>query len=153
CVNDERKRLICFSAKGKKLIAKLEPIWRELQIGIDDILNETHTPFMNVLGALEASLRSTPLSERVISALHGASDNGEVEIVGWNPRYAAAFEDLNREWIEKHFRLEKNDAAILGDPEAHILAPGGAIFFAKLGGAVVGTCAVFKRDDRTFELG
>lgn len=55
---------------------------------------------------------------------------------------AGDFRRLNAEWIERYFALEPVDAAILGDPQGQIIAPGGQIFFAVEGGEALGTCAV-----------
>ncbi|MGA0586999.1 GNAT family N-acetyltransferase [Dyella sp. KRB-257] len=41
---------------------------------------------------------------------------------------------------------------MLSDPERHILAPGGAIFFARLGEQVIGTCALLQESPGVFEL-
>lgn len=73
-------------------------------------------------------------------------------IVPFRPEYAARFEALNREWIERHFVLEENDRAIFRDPHAAIVAPGGQIFFAVEGGRVLGTCAVMRHSDALYEL-
>ena len=74
-----------------------------------------------------------------------------VEIVEYRPDLAEAFERLNMEWIERWFRLESIDAAVLSDPEGAILAGGGTILFALVDGVTVGTCAL-KRDGDRYEL-
>lgn len=65
-----------------------------------------------------------------------------VQIVGWDPAYRDGFIRLNREWIERYFRLEPSDEKLLGDPEGTIIRDGGEIFFALAEGAVVGCCAL-----------
>jgi len=149
---DERCRTLSFSPKGKQQVAELEPIWRELKLGLDELLNETKYPVIEVLASLEQALQRRSISSRVLPNLSDQPAVEGLEITEWDPRYAAAFEDLNRSWIEKYFELEKNDLQILQDPEKIILKPGGHVFFAKLGGAVVGTCALFKKDRTAFEL-
>jgi GNAT superfamily N-acetyltransferase len=72
------------------------------------------------------------------------------------------------EWIEKYFAVEPEDEKLLNNPEAEILAQGGIILFAlgasHLGLAqedgqeqveeedVLGTCALLKKEDGSFEL-
>lgn len=91
-------------------------------------------------------------------------------IVTYEPQYADAFADLNREWIEAYFELEAEDIKVLSNPEGYVLAGGGEIFFALdaaisgpdgtdgLSGdnnnppRVVGTVAMVKTADRVFEL-
>lgn len=62
------------------------------------------------------------------------------------------FRRLNEAWIERFFKIEPVDAAILGDPQGHIIAPGGEIFFAVERGAALGTCAVKPQGDGRVEL-
>lgn len=66
----------------------------------------------------------------------------QVTITTWNPKYRDSFISLNREWIERYFRLEECDYKLLGNPEGEILDKGGEIFFALLDGKVVGCCAL-----------
>ena len=75
-----------------------------------------------------------------------------VEILEYDPRFRDHFRLLNLEWIERFFQIEPPDREILEDPETHVLKRGGHIFFARLGEEIVGTCALLKHDDRTFEL-
>jgi ribosomal protein S18 acetylase RimI-like enzyme len=76
----------------------------------------------------------------------------DVSIVSYDARHRADFERLNREWIERYFVMEPADHAYLGDPETHILAPGGDIFFALAGGEALGTCAVVPHGPGVYEL-
>ena len=71
----------------------------------------------------------------------------EIELVTWRPELAADFARLNRAWLELYFTVEPLDEEYLGDPEGHIIAPGGEIFFALDGDEVIGTCAMIPRDD------
>jgi putative acetyltransferase len=65
-----------------------------------------------------------------------------------------AFRELNEEWISKYFGIEEQDRLVLGDPELHIIEPGGHIFMAFDGGQPIGCCALIRREDPyTFELG
>jgi GNAT superfamily N-acetyltransferase len=63
-------------------------------------------------------------------------------ITTFDPRYADAFRGLNEAWITRFFSLEDEDRAILGDPMAKVIAPGGEILFALDGEAAVGCCAL-----------
>ncbi|NOK09804.1 GNAT family N-acetyltransferase, partial [Corallococcus exercitus] len=75
-----------------------------------------------------------------------------VEVVPYRPEYRAHFERLNRQWIEKDFRIEGSDAASFADPHGVFVAPGGEVFFALVDGQVLGTCALKREDAETFEL-
>ena len=65
-----------------------------------------------------------------------------VTITTWHPEYRNSFISLNREWIERYFRLEACDYKLLGNPESEIIDKGGEIFFAISGNKVVGCCAL-----------
>ncbi len=76
----------------------------------------------------------------------------EVVIESFKPEYREHFKRLNLEWLETFFHVEPHDIEVLSNPEEEILKHGGEIFFAKLNGDVVGTCAMVKVDAETFEL-
>lgn len=76
----------------------------------------------------------------------------DVEIVDYEPALSSRFRDLNVEWLERYFRVEPIDRKILGDPGGQIIAGGGAILFARLGGEVVGTVALKHHGDGVYEL-
>lgn len=73
-------------------------------------------------------------------------------IVPFRPELRAAFERLNRVWLEEHGLLEPADLIDLQDPETHIVAPGGQVFFALDGDQVAGTCAAIRTTPTRFEL-
>ena len=75
-----------------------------------------------------------------------------VTVVPYREEFRAAFEQLNREWIEQYFELEEADRDLFNDPEARILAPGGQIFFVLAGREVVGTCAVLRHGPEEWEI-
>ena len=74
------------------------------------------------------------------------------QIVPYSPVYREAFRDLNHEWITRYFVLEEADNNMLDDPEGYILNPGGYIFMAVLKDEPVGTAALIKNPDGSFEL-
>lgn len=82
----------------------------------------------------------------------GATALAPVEIVGFRPEYAPYFRSLNLEWLERWFTVEPLDEQVLGDPERHILAPGGQILFARQAGRLVGTVALKHHGGGVFEL-
>ncbi len=76
----------------------------------------------------------------------------EVRIVDWDPAWGDAFGRLNREWLERYFRVEAVDEPVLDDPETHVIAPGGVILYAVLEGRAVGTVALKCQGGGDFEL-
>jgi putative acetyltransferase len=76
----------------------------------------------------------------------------DIHIRPFQPGDAAAFRALNEEWIARYFTLEERDHETLGQPETHILQPGGKIFMALRGSTPVGCCALIPSGDGVFEL-
>jgi putative acetyltransferase len=74
-----------------------------------------------------------------------------MRIVPFSPDLAAAFADLNREWIERLFAIEAADLKLLNDPDA-IVRAGGQIYFAVDDGTTVGTAAAIAASPTQVEL-
>lgn len=75
-----------------------------------------------------------------------------MDIITYTPEYASEFKNLNIAWLEKYFWVEPHDEEVLGDPNKFIIEPGGTIFFAKENNEILGTVALMKMDETTFEL-
>ena len=76
----------------------------------------------------------------------------DVRVVDFKPHHHESFRALNLAWITKYFAVEDADRKALDDPERNILQPGGAIFMAEVDGEFVGTCALMKCPDGSYEL-
>lgn len=75
-----------------------------------------------------------------------------ITILPYQPSYQPAFDQLNRAWITQYFRVEPIDERVLGNPEEHIIAKGGEVWFASLNGTIIGTYALLARADGNFEF-
>ncbi len=89
----------------------------------------------------------------------GQSETGNAEeqnqmpqIVGYKPEHQPSFKQLNEEWITQWFKMEESDYKSLDHPQEYILDRGGDIFIALYEGEPVGTCALIKMDEETYEL-
>lgn len=80
------------------------------------------------------------------------SSESTIRVVPFTDDRAAAFEALNREWIERFFRLEESDVEVLRNPQGLIIEGGGQVFFAVDGDEAVGTVAAVRTAADTFEL-
>ena len=74
-----------------------------------------------------------------------------IEIVGFNKKYSEQFFILNKAWIEESWRLEDSDKKDLLNPDK-IVENGGQVFFALENKIPVGTAAMIKSSDDSFEL-
>ncbi|MBV6495176.1 MAG: GNAT family N-acetyltransferase [Acidobacteria bacterium ACB1] len=75
-----------------------------------------------------------------------------VDIVEFEPKFAADFGRLNYEWIEKYFAVERHDREVLDHPQEYVIDRGGQIFMAVEGGKAVGTVALIPAGDDVLEL-
>ncbi|AKQ46916.1 MarR family transcriptional regulator [Rufibacter radiotolerans] len=80
------------------------------------------------------------------------SSVASVSIIDYTPAHAILFRELNQAWIERYFEMEELDHKSLGNPDGYIIAKGGHILMAEHNGEIVGTCALIKVDDQTYEL-
>jgi len=67
----------------------------------------------------------------------------------------AAFDSLNRAWLQEYFVVEDIDEALFADPEGLILQKGGHIFIAEMEGRIVGVGALkamTHREGMWFEM-
>jgi putative acetyltransferase len=85
-------------------------------------------------------------------AIASAGDDSGPRVVPYQDEFRAAFDALNREWIEQYFTLEAADREILGDPEGKIIEAGGRVFFVVERGEVLGTCAMLRHSPEEYEI-
>lgn len=75
-----------------------------------------------------------------------------MKFVPYRTEYKRHFEDLNKAWLKKFFRVEPLDEELLSNPEESILKDGGKIFFAEYEGAIIGTVALIYMEPGVYEL-
>jgi ribosomal protein S18 acetylase RimI-like enzyme len=78
-------------------------------------------------------------------------DANIIEIIPFEEKYATDFYNLNVEWLEKYFYVERYDQKVLSNPKEYVLDSGGFIFFAKYNNAIVGVVALINQNT-FFEL-
>ena len=78
--------------------------------------------------------------------------NENIQIIGFEPRLAKDFKDLNLAWLTKYFEVEPADEKVLNNPQKEIIDKGGFIFFVKAGKVVAGTVSLLKLNENEFEL-
>ncbi len=148
---DKRKRKIQLTEKGKAIFNSIHPVLEDMESSIKEISRITGYDILHVIESVENSLDAKNLYVRIIEKNKKRLLDA-VEILRYSPHYKNYFRNLNYEWLEKYFAVEKEDEKILSDPEKEIINTGGEIFFARVDGEIIGTCAVIKVDKKTFEL-
>ncbi len=79
-------------------------------------------------------------------------NNPIISIIDFEPGYAAAFRQLNLEWLQQYGLLEEPDLLMINHPQKEIIDTGGFIFLAKWGEEIVGTAALIKETPTQYEL-
>jgi len=149
---DGRRSLLALTEKGRADLSALGPIWVAVRRGIVKSLgHEGLETLLTALAATEAALQERPVVEAML-AEHAALTTAALEVVPYEPALKEHFFRLNAQWLERHFRIEDIDRDMLGDPERYVLKPGGTIFFARLAGEVIGTCALLHESPGVYEL-
>lgn len=148
---DGRRTVLVLTDKAHSALSELGPIWCAVRRGVTAALGTHAAALLDALEACEQALRERPVAEAIL-AEHSAIMATPVEIVPYAPELREHFYRLNAQWLERYFRIEAIDRTVLSDPERYILQPGGAIFFARLGEDVIGTCALLQESPGVFEL-
>jgi ribosomal protein S18 acetylase RimI-like enzyme len=74
-------------------------------------------------------------------------------IIEYTDDLADSFYQINAQWIETMFVLEKHDIEVLKNPRQWVIDSGGVILFVKSPvHGIVGTCALMKTGEGCFEL-
>jgi DNA-binding MarR family transcriptional regulator/ribosomal protein S18 acetylase RimI-like enzyme len=148
---DKRNTYLSLTEKGEKVYESLDSVMTDAENLLSGILSDTGYDINDVVVRLEKVLSQKKLYNLAIGAVKSKQIN-EIRIVPFEKKYKNYFKELNIEWLKKYFTFEPADAKMLSNPEKEIINKGGEIFFALLDNEIVGTCAVLKIDNRTFEL-
>ena len=151
--NDKRKRLLSLSVKGKRVHTSIQSTWKAIHASVSDLMAETHSNLLNALGDFEHALDRNSLCFR-LQELAPMLENSKLEIVDYAPELKNHFVRISRVWLEKYFSVSElvdSDWKLFSNP-GKIIEDGGAIFFAKLGNRIVGTCALMKHNPSLFSI-
>ncbi len=146
---DQRHKTITLTQEGERAVARSKAeIWPYVTSAVQDLCAGLDGPLLHQIDALEAALATEPLGARMARARATG-----LSIRGFSDDLAAAFHDINAQWITAMFALEDTDREVLENPRARIIEPGGDILFVHAEGlGIVGTCALQKTGERQFEL-
>ena len=148
---DARVRAVHLTQKGLAIVPMLDRQMQDVEAAVERLIGEMQINFWAALEEMEYLLDERSMLGRV-REVRREREAALVEIIDYEAAYAAAFEQLNRAWIEKYLELEQDDLYLLQHPQETILAPGGAILLARYKGEIVGTVALLRQEDGNFEL-
>ena len=151
---DSRVRMVSLTHDGQGLLAGLRgKIWPRVDGVIRDLLLEVAPDFCASLNKIEAALDDQSFDTRFKTLLEKQAKltPQDVEIIEYSDEYAGDFYKINIDWISENFVVEDIDKYVLSHPNEAILDKGGIILLARLGGEIVGTCALMKMDAQNGE--
>ena len=147
---DSRSRVLALTEKGKALAQEIQPLWADIQKGVDEVIQESDPAFLESLEKMELALKRRSFADRV-NSMKRQKKASDCRILDYNRKLKPHFERLNRDWIEEFFEIESHDLRLFSKPEKEILEKGGEIIFAELHGEIVGTCALIYENNH-YEL-
>lgn len=148
--SDERRRMLRLTKKGEKIHRELTAVWAQIEAANRELLEESGADILGLLATVEQLLDRRDMYARIQARLSGRI--AAAEIVEYRPAYRKQFAHLNYEWLEEYLSVTESDRTVLSDPVKQIIEPGGFVFFARTGRSIVGTCALIRKDNKTFEL-
>lgn len=148
---DGRKTIITLSEKGHQYMPLLREQVSDVGHTVEDLLDQMNYNLWKALDEINYLLDQKSFFERV-KQKRKQRESQQVQIVDYSGQYHEAFRNLNVEWITNYFEMEDSDYQALDHPDQKILEKGGSILMALYGNEPVGTCALIKMDDTTYEL-
>ena len=146
---DQRQRTLSLTMAGEAAMARTKMLlWPRVEIAVREICDGLSGPLLDQIAAIETALAAKPFDERVANTAKTA-----LIIREYSDDLARDFYKINAEWINTMFRLEPTDLDVLKNPRERIVESGGTILFVEAPGlGIVGTCALQKTGEGTFEL-
>ncbi|MFC0683271.1 bifunctional helix-turn-helix transcriptional regulator/GNAT family N-acetyltransferase [Novosphingobium clariflavum] len=146
---DLRQRLLSLTPAGKSAMARVKlQVWPGIGRAVDEMCEGHTAELLQHIARIEMALSESSMVER-----HARLGQPRLTVREFSDQLAPEFHDINAEWIEAMFRLEPTDREVLEHPRARILDPGGTILFVEAEGlGIVGTCALQKTGEHSFEL-
>lgn len=148
---DGRKSNIALSNDGKVKSDEMRQLYPDVSQAVENLLLDTNHDVWEAINELEYTLARKSLYARV-KEVRKQREAGKVEIIDYLPEHKNSFKELNYHWINKYFKVEEADVRSLEHPEKTILDKGGRIFMALYEDRIVGTVAMKKLDENTYEL-
>lgn len=147
--DDGRQRSISLTPAGNAVLARAKLyVWPQIEEAVLALFGGQPEGFIRQIDEIEAALAENP-----IDVLAARSTPQILKIHEFSDELAHHFHDINAEWIKAMFKLEATDKQVLENPRSNIVDAGGVILFVEARGlGIVGTCALQKTGERSYEL-
>ncbi|WP_345953766.1 GNAT family N-acetyltransferase [Mucilaginibacter sp. PAMB04168] len=148
---DGRKNFVKLTELGLAINERIQDQYADVNAAVENALQKTQYNIWKAIEEWEYLLAQKDLLKRVQDEKK-LRESKEVEVIAYRPEWKLAFKQLNEEWITTYFKMETSDYKSLDHPEEYILDKGGYILFALYQNEPVGTCALIKMENQTYEL-
>ncbi len=148
---DGRKNFVRLTDKGLSITEKIQLQYTDVNAAVENAIQQTQYNIWKAIEEWEFLLEQKSLYKRVEDEKK-LRESKDVQIVDYKTEYKEAFKQLNEEWITANFKMEESDHKSLDHPDESILDKGGYILIAMYQDKPVGTCALIKMENGTYEL-
>lgn len=151
---DTRRNLLSFSLQSEELLQKIKPIWLHIKEYLDQLMAKQNHSLLVALDEFEQVIDRQGFVQPVLSNIKQAIQRQELEIISWDSNLREHFKRLNMQWLDQYFDGELTDLDIeaLNNPEGYYLSRGGAIWFARYQGNIVGCVSLARHRSDLFEI-
>ena len=149
--NDNRKRLVSLSSKGKLLAEELSPLWKDVHMATKEMLGESAPDLLEKVSMVEKVLQQKSMYQRTKEKIKQRIINN-LEFVEYEEKYLSDFQKLNENWLNEYLEITEYDRIILSDPYNEIIKKEGHIFFIIIEEKIIGTYSLQKINDEACEL-
>ncbi|WP_221392443.1 bifunctional helix-turn-helix transcriptional regulator/GNAT family N-acetyltransferase [Dyadobacter sp. NIV53] len=149
--DDARKSIITLSEKATQYLPMLKHQIEDVGIAAEEMMDQMNYNLWKALDELNYLMDEKSFFDRV-QQQRKKRESQQVLIVDYSSQYHDAFRALNVEWITTYFAMEDSDYEALDHPDQKIIEKGGCIIMALYQDEPVGTCALIKMNDTTYEL-
>jgi ribosomal protein S18 acetylase RimI-like enzyme len=148
---DKRRRLLQLSDSALACLPQMQELWDDVERAASQVIQDSGFDVLSVLERLEWELDQRPFHQRIRDTAKSKQQQ-EVVIVEYGTEMAAVYRELVLSWVEADYSVEPSDLAQAEDPVGTLIRPGGHVFMAQVDGHCLGTAALRKVDDHTYEL-
>ncbi|MBS2040062.1 GNAT family N-acetyltransferase [bacterium] len=148
---DGRRRLLTLSDLALAVLPEMQKLWEDVERAAMLVIQESGYDVLSVLERLEWELDQKPFHQRIRDTAKGKQLE-EVVIVEFQPEMAQVYRELVLDWVRTDYQVEPEDLRQAEDPVGTLIRPGGHVFMAKVQAECLGTAALRRVDEQTYEL-
>ena len=148
---DGRRRLLNLSDSALEVLPQMRELWDDVERAAAQVIQESGFEVLSVLERLEWELDQKPFHQRIRDTAK-SKQRQEVVIVEYQTEMAEVYRDLVLSWVKADYQVEPSDLQMAEDPVGTLIRPGGHVFMAQVNSQCLGTAALRKVDEETYEL-